>query len=202
MASKSPPGLPPSATTSRGTRGRPAVPGADLIRVSIAPLPREDFALAASWLADPATNRLLTAEWRDRAVDATLVAVAARNRKNLFYGVAGDGTLCGLVAFSELELRDRSGMIWYVLGNRAFAGRGVTTSAVAQMCGIGFHELRLESIWAMVLTPNAASVRVLEKVGFRASGRLRRVERIGDEQIDRLYFDLLPAELSETAKGS
>ena len=77
---------------------------------------------------------------------------------------------------------------------RALAGLGVTTAAVSEMCRIGFSELQLASIWAMVLTPNAASARILEKVGFRPAGKLRQVERVDEEQVDRLYFDLLPGE--------
>jgi RimJ/RimL family protein N-acetyltransferase len=165
-------------------------------RVTIAPLERKNFALVASWLSDPATNRLLTAEWRNRAVDATVIAIAVRNRKNLLYQIACQDSICGLVAFSELEARDRSAMIWYALGDRSLAGRGVTTAAVSEMCRIGFAELGLASIWAMVLAPNGASVRLLEKVGFRPAGRLRQVERVEEEQLDRLYFDLLPGERS------
>jgi RimJ/RimL family protein N-acetyltransferase len=165
--------------------------------VTIAPLERENFARIASWLSDPATNRLLTAEWRNRAVDATVIAIAVRNKKNLLYQVSCGDSLCGLVAFSELEPRDRSAMIWYALGDRAFAGRGVTTTAVSEMCRVGFGQLQLASIWAMVLTPNAASVRVLEKVGFRPAGRLRQVERVDEEPLDRLYFDLLPGERND-----
>jgi RimJ/RimL family protein N-acetyltransferase len=163
--------------------------------VSIRKLTPDDFALVASWLSDPQTNRLLTAEWRGRRVDPTVLAVAVRNRKNLFYVVESAGRSCGLVAFSEYETRDRAAMVWYVLGDRSLGGRGITTDAVRRLCSVGFSDLGLESIWAQVLSSNPASMRVLEKVGFKDAGRLRRLERVEDRQVDRHLYDLLPAEM-------
>ena len=164
--------------------------------VTIRKLEREHLGTVAAWLSDPATNRLLTAEWRGRTIDATVLAIALRNRRNVFYQVEHDGRVCGLVAFSDFEPTDRVAMIWYVLGDRSLAGRGVTTAAVRQMCDVGFRELGLASIWAMVFAPNLASLRVLRKAGFQDAGCIRQSERIDGAQVDRMLFDLLPGELT------
>lgn len=45
--------------------------------------------------------------------------------------------------------------------------QGIGTEAVRQICGIAFQELALDRIIGQVFPENVASVRVLEKNGFR-----------------------------------
>jgi RimJ/RimL family protein N-acetyltransferase len=163
--------------------------------VTVRELAPDAFATVAQWLSDPELNRFLTAQWRGRKVDATTIAVAVRNKSNRLHLVEHAGVPCGLVAFSQFEQADNSAMVWYVLGDRSLDGRGVTTRAVHELCRRGFAEMGLACIWAMVLAPNAASMRVLEKVGFKPAGVMRRVECVEGAQVDRHHFDLLPEEL-------
>jgi RimJ/RimL family protein N-acetyltransferase len=41
---------------------------------------------------------------------------------------------------------------------------------------------------------NIASLKVLQKIGFRQAGRLRRSACLDGQQIDKIYFDLLPSD--------
>lgn len=172
------------------------------MNVTIKPLEPDRFAEMAAWLSDPAIHRWLTAEWRGRTVTPSVIAMALRNRRNLLYQFETEGVIRGLVAFSEFEPRDRSAMVWYLLGDQRLAGKGVTTEAVRLLCATGFGELQLASIWAMVLAPNSASMRLLQKLGFCPAGVLRQVERVEDVQVDRHYFDLLPSDLRRGPGGA
>jgi ribosomal-protein-alanine N-acetyltransferase len=49
---------------------------------------------------------------------------------------------------------------------RAYWGRGLATEAACAFVSFGFHELKLARIVTAVQVENAASVRVLEKLGF------------------------------------
>jgi len=53
---------------------------------------------------------------------------------------------------------------------REFWGRGLATEAGRAFVSFGFHELRLARIVATVEAGNAASLRVLEKLGFARIG--------------------------------
>lgn len=53
-------------------------------------------------------------------------------------------------------------------------GRGLATSAVRLVCKFGFEDAGLHRIQAGVMPRNAASARVLEKVGFRREGLAKR----------------------------
>ncbi|HEX4439641.1 MAG TPA: GNAT family N-acetyltransferase [Thermoanaerobaculia bacterium] len=58
---------------------------------------------------------------------------------------------------------------------RPFWRRGLATEAASALVRYGFDELGLDRILASVEAGNAASIHILEKLGFR----LRRLERVG-----------------------
>ena len=160
---------------------------------SIEELAPQHFELVARWLSRPEINRWLTAEWRNRAVDATLIAITVRNRRNRLFLVRHDGEPCGLVSLADVDSVDKTAMVWYAIGEPQHLGQGVSSDAVLQLVRHGFECLRLESIYAWIMEDNVASRRVLEKVGFSAAGRIRRATCSGERRVDRLYFDIVPA---------
>ncbi|MBI3127869.1 MAG: GNAT family N-acetyltransferase [Candidatus Tectomicrobia bacterium] len=79
------------------------------------------------------------------------------------------GRLTGCIG---LETGDNEGRleIGYWIG-RPFWGRGYATEAVRALTGWAFGHLPIREIKAGVFPDNAASMRVLEKAGFRLAGR-------------------------------
>jgi RimJ/RimL family protein N-acetyltransferase len=61
------------------------------------------------------------------------------------------------------------GELGYWIG-RPYWGRGYATAGARLVLSFGFGELGLRSIRATCLTTNAASARVLEKLGFEFEG--------------------------------
>lgn len=76
------------------------------------------------------------------------------------------GELVGDCSLFHAEEHDAWELAYGV--NRARWGRGYATEAARACVAYGFEELGLERIVADVDPANAASVRVLEKCGFRA----------------------------------
>ncbi len=72
--------------------------------------------------------------------------------------------VCGLVGVAE-----GSAELGYWIG-RPFWGRGYATEAARAVLRFGFEELGLARVTARCLERNAASYRVLEKVGMRFEG--------------------------------
>ncbi len=145
--------------------------------------------MVAGWLSKPEINQWLTSEWRDRAIDGTLIGVAVRNKRNRFFLVRSDGEPCGLVALADWDAVDKIAMIWYILGDTALGGRGVITKAVQNLVRVAFDTLGIEALHAWVMEDNQRSRRVLEKNGFREVGRLRHAAVHNGHRLDRIYFD-------------
>jgi [ribosomal protein S5]-alanine N-acetyltransferase len=76
----------------------------------------------------------------------------------------------GFVPGSDVERF--SAEVGYWLGEEVW-GRGVVTEALTMFTRYAFSDLGLLRIFALPLADNAASIRVLEKAGFRVEGTLR-----------------------------
>lgn len=74
------------------------------------------------------------------------------------------------------------------------ARRGHMTKAVASACRFAFVSLGLERIEAACLPENAASIRLLTKVGFRQEGLARQYLSINGRRRDHLLFALIERE--------
>ena len=160
------------------------------------PLQPAEYDLAGRWLSDPDTNKWLASGWRGRKIDEKALAAVCMNRRNRLFLVRHEGVPCGLVALGCIDPKDKTALMWYLLGEQTWGGRGVMTSAVRQVARIAFSELQLSSLQASVMEPNHASARVLQKVGFKPAGRLRRGLVLDGHHVDRLLFDLLPEDLA------
>jgi RimJ/RimL family protein N-acetyltransferase len=163
---------------------------------ALVPLTSVYFETVARWLSDPDVNCLLSAEWRGKNITSTIISIASRNRQNKFFVIYHEEEPCGLVALSDLELADRSAMVWYFMGNKHLRGRGIAGDAIRQLIELAFVEMGLESLYAYVIEGNTYSLRLLKTVGFREVGRIRRASRIAGEQLDRIYFDLIRSDWS------
>ncbi len=71
------------------------------------------------------------------------------------------------------------------------AGQGVMSEAVSAVLPFVFDTLRLHRIEAACLEHNHASIRVLEKSGFRREGLARRYLKIDGKWQDHILFALL-----------
>jgi len=89
----------------------------------------------------------------------------------------------------------------YWMGVR-YAGRGVMTAAVRTVVPFALDTLKLHRIEAACLPSNEASIRLLEKVGFRREGYARRYLCINGDWRDHLLFALVDDEARAMLSGS
>lgn len=73
-------------------------------------------------------------------------------------------------------------------------GQGYATEAAGCLVRYGFEELGVHRIWSWCIADNAASARVLEKLGLRLEGRLRHNENFKGRWWDTLMYGLLEDE--------
>ena len=83
-----------------------------------------------------------------------------------------------------------SATIGYWVSER-FAGRGITPTAVALATDYCFAELRLHRMEICIRPENQASLRVVEKLGFRYEGLRRRYIHINGDWRDHYAFALV-----------
>ena len=76
----------------------------------------------------------------------------------------------GFAGGADLKLHDNRWNVSYFV-HPAHRGRGIATRALRLVCGWAFDGLDLDVVSTRVRAGNAASLRVLAKVGFRPTGK-------------------------------
>jgi len=149
-----------------------------------------DITTIKSWLANKNNNIWLDSMFREDAFDDIRIAVMFMKKSNKTYIYEVHGKMAGIVGLTDIDLNNRSGMLWYVLGDKAFARTGITTEAVKIFTKMCFNEFGLHSIHAWSVIDNKASCRILEKNGLKLIGRQRECHYMGNIYKDRLLFDI------------
>lgn len=109
-----------------------------------------------------------------------------------FFVFAADGVaLLGGLTLSQVQRGvTQSGSLGYWMGAR-YAGRGYMTDAVRTLLRFSFNTLRLHRVEAACLPHNAASIRLLEKVGFQREGYARSYLCIDGRWQDHLLYAMV-----------
>ena len=98
----------------------------------------------------------------------------------------------GIVSCTDIERI--SAEVGYWIGEE-FWGRGIVTSALVQVVNYAFNTLSLVRLFAGVFEFNEASMRVLEKVGFKKESVIRKAAIKNGHIIDLHYYSLIKENL-------
>jgi RimJ/RimL family protein N-acetyltransferase len=114
-----------------------------------------------------------------------------------FFAIAIDDEAVGGIGYTLHQDVERvSAEIGYWLGT-AFWGRGTMTSALDAVTRYAFAQHKdLRRIYALPYAWSAASMRVLEKVGYRLEGRMRQSAIKDGEVTDQMLYAILREDLS------
>jgi RimJ/RimL family protein N-acetyltransferase len=160
----------------------------------------DDWSAVLAYQSDPRYLRLYA--WTERTgadvrafVKDFVASQAAEPR--LVYQLAitlrDGGQLVGNCGIRLAEPGVRLGDLGYELSPEHW-GRGYATEAARAMVEFAFVGLRLHRVWAECVSENAASRRVLEKLGMRREGRLRQTRWYKGRWWDTLVYGLLEDE--------
>lgn len=110
------------------------------------------------------------------------------------------GRVIGSVGL-RLDPPRRQAALGYCYAQEAW-GQGFATEAAAEMLRFAFEDLELHRIHAATDTRNGGSIRVLDKIGMRQEGCLRRHVQMRGEWRDSYLYALLRTEWMETHHAS
>jgi [ribosomal protein S5]-alanine N-acetyltransferase len=156
------------------------------------------------WAEVRGASRDFLEPWEPAWSDDELSRAAFRRRLKHYYremredlGYAfflfrsGDNALLGGITISGVRRGvSQSCSIGYWIG-KSHAGKGYMSSGVRNVIPYVFDTLRLHRLEAACLPSNAASTRLLEKLGFTREGLARRYLKINRQWQDHLLFALL-----------
>ena len=159
-----------------------------------------DWPAVLAYQSDPRYLRLYAWTGRTepevRAFVAGFVAsqaVVPRLKYQLAITLRDGGKLVGNCGVRLAEPRGRIGDLGYEISPEHW-GLGYATEAAQAMLGFGFGELGLHRVWGECVPENAASRRVMEKLGMRREGRLRHTRWYKGHWWDMLVYGILEGE--------
>lgn len=162
---------------------------------------REDLDDLVRFHSDPEVVRYVPWPVRDRAATAeTLEAKLGQTSLDvhgqwlvLAVELRATGTVIGEVLLKWAS--DRQGELGFAFG-RDHHGQGYAAEAATALLRLGFDDLGFHRISAVVVEGNAASVRLLERLGFRQEARHVDGVLFKDAWVTQLVFGLLDDEWS------
>ncbi len=142
------------------------------------------------WPADDLTRSAYRRRLRRYAED-----IRADLAYAFFVFRAEDNALVGGLTLANIRRGvAQAGSIGYWMG-APFAGRGYMSDAVRALIPFAFGALRLHRLEAACIPTNAASVRLLERLGFRREGLARQYLCINGVWEDHLLYALLAGDV-------
>jgi len=178
-----------------------APPRFTLGEVVLRPFRKSDAPALYAYLSDPNVTNLTsydirTLEDAERLLRWHLNAWASRT--GLRWGIARqtDDVVVGTIGFAWSDPKSGRAEIGYDLA-AAMWNKGIATAACRTVLTFACHDIGAHRIEATVMDGNDASIRVLEKLGFRREGLLRDYKRCRGEYRDFWMYSLLPHEFRD-----
>lgn len=150
-------------------------------RVVLREFTMDDVNAMHAYLSDDEVFRYVS--WEQPTLDETIQSVreameaartAPRHDYELAVTLTDTGEVIGQVTLRTdryiPRIRQRTSELGYML-RRDCWGRGLATEAARLLLDFGFRELGLHRVFAVVGEDHPASIRVLEKLGFRLEAR-------------------------------
>lgn len=115
-----------------------------------------------------------------------------KHRRSIYWAVARQDTnqVIGTAGFNLWSRTHDRAEISYDLA-REYWGKGLMTSLLRLIVKYGFEEMKLKRIQATVVLDNKPSIRVLQKLGFRDEGLLRKYNCLRGKYCDSRMMAIL-----------
>lgn len=122
-------------------------------------------------------------------------ALQAGKKKKLHLGIENKASkkIIGGIGLTILDKKNKGATLGYWLGKKYWS-KGIMTEASKLIINHAFKNLKLQRIQATVMHPNIASMKVLEKNGFKLEGILRKKIFKNNKWMDIHIFGLLKNE--------
>lgn len=144
-------------------------------------------------------NRSYLAQWLPWAAEQTFehtVAFIHRTREQLAgndgfqAAIVSGGELGGVIGYHGVDWDNRRTSIGYWLSEER-QGRGTMTAAARLLTDHALSTWDLNRVEIRAAVENRRSRAIPERLGFREEATMRRLERVGDRQLDCVIYSMV-----------
>lgn len=103
-----------------------------------------------------------------------------------YYMIEAHGQRLGTVRIGPIDQRNRTSDLVCLIGNRAFAGKGYGSRAVAAGTERAFDAHGIRRLHSGMYETNQSSIRAYVKGGWHIEARMRGFYLVGEQAVDRI----------------
>ncbi|GFE50409.1 acetyltransferase [Roseobacter cerasinus] len=145
-----------------------------------------DVALFDRGLPVPVSVDTLRETWRS--------SIAQASRPGAYWFMAErDGTAVGIAGLETVNYIQGDAVLPFFV-TEGFRKRGLATAMTVALLDLAFRRLRLHRVTTFYRADNAATARVLEKIGFTEEGRFREAWFVEGDRKDTVIAGILGSE--------
>ncbi|MBU0666745.1 MAG: GNAT family protein [Nanoarchaeota archaeon] len=104
----------------------------------------------------------------------------------------------GNAGIEDIDYHDKRGEIFFLIGKKECHGKGYGTIIAQLLLDIAFKEMGLNSLFATATAENIASIKTLERVGFKKIGVRREYNYINGKFMDEVLFDIIRKDYNDS----
>ena len=118
-----------------------------------------------------------------------------QDKEKIRWGIVfNDGNkVIGDIGYNSIDRENNIGKISYRLSKK-YWGKGIITKVLNRIIDYSFNKMKLNRIEALTIDNNVASIKVLEKTGFKKEGLLRKALNKRGSYYDLAIYSLLKDE--------
>lgn len=173
-------------------------------RIYMKLIEREDLPIRVEWINDPRVGETLNFDYPtslSRTEKWFEGVTLDKNRLDFTVFRRETDERIGACGFLDIDRLVMKAELYVLLGEKTLWGSGYGTEMYSLIVEYGFVELGLERIFGYQLKENAAAHRIVEKLGWKREGLLRRDLFSHGRPVDRYVVSILKEDWLNIEKG-
>ena len=164
--------------------------------VYISPMNIEDAETFTRWLNNPEITRYLTIHNSLVSLTGERNYIENFSKEEFHMSIIKkeNDELIGNIALEHLDYKNGTAELGIFIGDEENLGKGYGSEAIKLLTNYGFKELRLHTIYLIVLDINPRAKKAYEKCGFIECGRRHEAMYREGKYIDLIYMELINKE--------
>lgn len=170
-------------------------------RIYLRALEPEDYKISIKWRNDPEIQNMIGGPkfYVSSETEKKWVSEHINNPHKLVLAIClkNNDKYIGNVIIKDIDWRNRSAQGAILIGEKDEWGHGYGTEARIESLCYAFQEMGLERVWSLVLENNLASLKMLQKCGYKKEGVLRKSVFKNGQFYNQIMLSILKEEFEE-----
>lgn len=167
-------------------------------KTSIRPIEDDDIDIMYPWYSDQEVNLWSSGAWPLNTLqskDQLAVKFLDGSPDTYRYAILDENDLLiGNIGFKEINIPSQTPVLFIVIGNKTYWGKGYGTDALVTFSRFLFTQWNFHRISLDTWDGNIRAIKAYEKVGFKIEGRQREARFVLGSYHDAILMGLLREE--------